>query len=144
MPIPTSQLPWRAEIATARQDAHGWGASNHDGPAPVAEPAWRCVSNLIESEAAREVGSSRLLRQLLPPPPRTVIHNSRAMSSSSVPLTTTFTPPSECLNTIYAGPNAPVVFGPPTSTSSCYPSGWTEATTFYFSPGTICPSVWSH
>ncbi|KAI9926515.1 hypothetical protein MW887_004283 [Aspergillus wentii] len=62
-----------------------------------------------------------------------------AASSGHIPLTTTFTPPSSCLNDLWlVGKSGSgwMNLGP-TSTSECLPSGW--ATSSYFSPG-ICPS----
>ena len=48
----------------------------------------------------------------------------------------TFTPPPECLSNTYRYGHNQLV-GPMTST--CYPSGWTNASTTYYSPG-VCPS----
>src|ERR1700722_4238216 len=64
-------------------------------------------------------------------------------------LTTTFTPPSPCLSTYYfdaigatvLGPDVlgPDVLGPESGYASCFPSGWAQGSSNYFSPG-ICPS----
>lgn len=51
-------------------------------------------------------------------------------------LTTTFTPPSECLTDVYRY-NDNQLLGP--MTSICYPVGWTNTSTTFYSPG-ICPS----
>jgi hypothetical protein len=62
--------------------------------------------------------------------------------TSSIALTTTFTPSASCFSEYYiiSGDPAFLSFGPP-STSDCLPSGWT-VTSQYFSPG-ICPSGYS-
>lgn len=55
---------------------------------------------------------------------------------TTVGLTTTFTPPPECLSDVYRY-NANQLLGP--MTSDCYPPGWNNATSTFWSPG-ICPS----
>ena len=61
--------------------------------------------------------------------------------TTSIPLTTTFTPSPSCLSDYYwTSPYTPLGFislGPP-STTDCLPSGW-EVTSQHFSPG-LCPS----
>jgi hypothetical protein len=51
------------------------------------------------------------------------------------PLTTTFTPPSQCVG-FYVDSNGITVFG---ESSTCLPSGFGAAPTSYFSPGFSCP-----
>ena len=56
--------------------------------------------------------------------------------TTSISLTTTFTPSPSCLSDYYAT-NQFISLGPP-STSACLPPGW-QVTSQYFSPG-LCPS----
>jgi hypothetical protein len=56
--------------------------------------------------------------------------------TTSIPLTTTFTPSPSCLSDYYTT-NSFISLGPP-STSACLPPGW-QLTSQYFSPG-LCPS----
>lgn len=73
------------------------------------------------------------------------------------PLTTTFTPPSDCFHEKWVQYNTKLTVlrwgaacGPGTYAydSTCYPSGWSDATTGSpdykaFSPGLACPSGWT-
>jgi LPXTG-motif cell wall-anchored protein len=54
-------------------------------------------------------------------------------------LTTTFTPPSPCLSTYYFDAIGASVLGPESGYASCFPSGWAQGSSNYFSPG-VCPS----
>jgi hypothetical protein len=62
-----------------------------------------------------------------------------ATSSAMPMLTTTFTPPSPCLSTYYFDAIGAAVLGPESGYASCFPSGWAQGSSNYFSPG-ICPS----
>ncbi|MCJ1461625.1 hypothetical protein MMC07_000222 [Pseudocyphellaria aurata] len=55
---------------------------------------------------------------------------------STFPLTTTFSPPPNCLKDVYRY-NDNQLLGP--MSSNCYPQGWTNSTTAVYSPG-ICPA----
>jgi len=56
-------------------------------------------------------------------------------SLPSIPLTTTFTTPTQCAG-LYANTAGIAVYDPFTS---CYPPNFTLGTTNYFSPGLYCP-----
>ncbi|KAJ5467366.1 hypothetical protein N7475_005118 [Penicillium sp. IBT 31633x] len=64
-----------------------------------------------------------------------------------LPLTTTFTPASECLNDFwllnsqYSGSRSHWANLGPENTRKCLPSGWSPLT--YYSPGIACPSGWA-
>ncbi|PWY93042.1 hypothetical protein BO94DRAFT_615783 [Aspergillus sclerotioniger CBS 115572] len=63
--------------------------------------------------------------------------------ASPLPLTTTFTPPSACLNELWRAESSSSIWMNlgPINTTECLPSGWSPAAFTYFSPG-ICPSGW--
>ncbi|KAJ5678919.1 hypothetical protein N7462_007163 [Penicillium macrosclerotiorum] len=61
--------------------------------------------------------------------------------TAPLPLTTTFTPPSECLTNLWAAMSNSSTWMNlgPINTAECLPSGWAPKS--YYSPG-ICPSGW--
>lgn len=60
--------------------------------------------------------------------------------ATPTPLTTVFTPPTECLSQLYWSYEGPLQLGPGTE---CIPGGPSPTLHSYFSPGIYCPENWT-